>query len=560
MTDQQQPSGSQRQRELVDALASGRVSRRTFMVRAAVLGFSASAIGAFLAACGGETATNTVATGAGASTAPTKAPSVAPSTAPSTAASTAPSTAASAAPSTAASAAPSAAPSIAASAAPSSAATPTRATGTSGATATAATSGGSYPYTLQNPPPVANAAQAKGFANGAKLTYYADASGIGNQLDVALAQQFTKDTGIAVNVVGKPTSATDTYSTYQRFFQAQSADLDVMMIDVIWPGAFAPNLVDLTPKLGDAAKKAYPSIIENNTIDGKLVGFPFFGDFGMLYYRTDLLQKYSVAVPKTWDELEAAAKKIVDGEKGANPNLQGFVFQGNAYEGLTCNALEWVASSGGGTFIEAGRANAKATVTLDNPQAVAALNKAKGWVGTIAPKGVTSYQEDETVQAFTGGNAVFVRNWPYMYALAQTADATKGKFDVAPLPVMGGNKPVGTVGGWQLGVSKYSKAQDAAIEFVRYMTSEDVVKFRAVNGTYVPLYQSVADDPDVQKNQPFLKNLADVTRVTRPSNALGANYNQGSTIMFQAFNQILNGQDAQGQLQGAQGQLARLLR
>lgn len=146
-----------------------------------------------------------------------------------------------------------------------------------------------------------------------------------------------------------------------------------------------------------------------------------------------------------------------------------------------------------------------------------------------------------------------------MYQLAQDATATKGKFDVAPLPVTGTNKPVGTLGGWQLGVSKYSKAQDAAIEFVRYMTSEAVIKFRAVNGTYVPLYQSVADDPDVQKNQPFLKNLASVERVTRPSNALAENYNQGSTIMFQAFNAILNGQDAQGQLQNAQGQLQRLV-
>jgi trehalose/maltose transport system substrate-binding protein len=147
-----------------------------------------------------------------------------------------------------------------------------------------------------------------------------------------------------------------------------------------------------------------------------------------------------------------------------------------------------------------------------------------------------------------------------MYQLAQDAAATKDKFDVAPLPVTGSNPPVGTLGGWQLGVSKFSKAPDAAIEFVRYMTSEEISKFRAVNGTYVPLYQSVADDPDVQKNQPFLKNLSSVKRVVRPSNALGANYNQGSTIMFQAFNAILNGQDAQAQLQAAQGQLARLVR
>jgi len=327
----------------------------------------------------------------------------------------------------------------------------------------------------------------------------------------------------------------------------------VMMIDVIWPAAFAQHLVDLNAKLGDQAKKAFPSIIENNTVDGKLVGFPYFGDFGMLFYRKDLLQKNNVAVPKTWDELEAAAKKVVDAEKGSNANLR-FVFQGNAYEGLTCDGLEWLASSGGGKLIEGGK------VTFNNPQAVAILNKAKGWVGTIAPKGVTSYQEDETAQAFTGGNAVFVRNWPYMYQLAQDSATTKDKFDVAPLPVTGSNKPVGTLGGWQLAVSKYSKAQDAAVEFVRYMTSEDVSKFRAVNGTYVPLYQSVSDDPDVQKNQPFLKNLSDVVRVTRPSRELAENYNQGSTIIFQAVNQVLNGGDAQQQLQSAQSGLERLVR
>ncbi|HEY8602033.1 MAG TPA: ABC transporter substrate-binding protein [Thermomicrobiales bacterium] len=546
MSNEQQPMT---RRQLIGDLASGRLSRRDFMMRAAALGLSASAIGAFLAACGGGGGTATTGTGAstGASTAPSAAPSTAASAAPSTGAAAAPTAATRAATA-------STAPGGVSTATSGAASTATRTSTATGGSATATrASGGAYQYTLQSPPPVPNAAQAKQYS-GARLTYYADASGIGNQLDVALAQKFTQDTGIAVNVVGKPTSATETYSTYQRFFQAQSGDLDVMMIDVIWPAAFAPNLLDLTAKLGDQAKKAIPSIVQNNTVDGKLVGFPYFGDFGMLYYRKDLLQKYSVAVPKTWDELDAAAKKIVEGEKGSNPNLQGFIFQGNAYEGLTCNALEWIASSGGGTLLDG------KNVTFNNPQAVAILNKAKGWVGTSAPKGVTSYQEDETAQAFTGGNAVFVRNWPYMYQLAQTADATKDKFDVAPLPVTGNNPPVGTLGGWQLGVSRFSKAPDAAIEFVRYMTSEEISKFRAVNGTYVPLYQSVSDDPDVQKNQPFLKNLSSVQRVVRPSNALGANYNQGSTIMFQAFNAILNGQDAQAQLQAAQGQLARLVR
>src|SRR5205823_7152794 len=105
----------------------------------------------------------------------------------------------------------------------------------------------------------------------------------------------------------------------------------------------------------------------------------------------DLLQKYSLAKPPTtWDELAMQAQKIMDGEKGANPNFAGFVFQGKAYEGLTCDALEWIASSGGGTIVDS-----SGKVTVNNPQAAAALNKVKTWIGTTVPRGVTSYQEED---------------------------------------------------------------------------------------------------------------------------------------------------------------------
>ena len=137
-----------------------------------------------------------------------------------------------------------------------------------------------------------------------------------------------------------------------------------MMLDVVWPGAFAPYLVNLKPKLGEAAKQFAQGIVQNDTIGGKLVAMPWFGDFGILYYRTDLLKKYGYkAPPKTWNELFAMAKKIQDGEQKTNKNFYGFVFQGNAYEGLTCDALEWVASAGGGHFIDSGK------VTINNPKA-----------------------------------------------------------------------------------------------------------------------------------------------------------------------------------------------
>lgn len=405
---------------------------------------------------------------------------------------------------------------------------------------------------MDNPPPVPN--PNKSFA-GATIIHYGEGVGIGNDLDKALGARFTQDTGIQVNVIPKPQSATDTYAQYQRFFQGQSSDLDTMEIDVIWPGAFAANLVDLGPKLGDAAKNHYPGIVANDTVGGKLVAMPFFSDFGILYYRTDLLQKYNIgAPPKTWDELEQQATTIMNGEKASNPNFGGFVWQGNAYEGLTCDALEWLASNGGGLIIENGKC------TINNPQATAILTKVKGWIGTIAPRGVTTYQEEDARNTFQSGNAAFMRNWPYAYALGNAADSpVKGKFDVTSLPAAQGQKPVGTIGGWALAVSKYSKNQDAAIEFTRYMTSPEVQTYRAVIGTYVPTIQSVASDPAVQQAQPYLANLANVQRVARPSSETGENYNQVSTAFFQGINNIENGQDPSSVLPTVQNQIQRLL-
>jgi trehalose/maltose transport system substrate-binding protein len=436
--------------------------------------------------------------------------------------------------------------------APAAAATDTTAPAAAATNTTAPAAGG---MTKDNPPPVANAAAAKAFASQS-LKYYGDTVGLGAELDQAAAKRFTADTGIAVQVIPKPESATENYSTYQRFFQAQSADIDVMMLDVIWPGAFAPHLLDLTEKLGTEAKQHYPGIIDNNTIDGKLVAIPWFGDFGMLYYRTDLLQKYGFsAPPTTWDELQTQAQKIMDGEKASNANFTGFVFQGNSYEGLTCDALEWVASNGGGLFVENGKA------TINNPQAIEILNKAKGWVGTIAPKGVTTYQEEDARNVFQSGNAAFMRNWPYAYAAAKSPDkdgkvsVIADKFDVAPLPHGPNGQSSGTVGGWQLGVSKYSKNQDAAVEFVRYLTSPEVETWRAVVGSYVPTIASVAENPDVVKAMPFLKNLASVQRVTRPSRDTGIDYNEASTAIFQGVNQILKGEDAAAVLPGVEQKL-----
>jgi trehalose/maltose transport system substrate-binding protein len=199
-------------------------------------------------------------------------------------------------------------------------------------------------------------------------------------------------------------------------------------------------------------------------------------------------------------------------------------------------------------------------VTINNPQAVEMLNKARGWVGTIAPQGVTTYQEEDSRQVFQGGNAAFLRNWPYVYSLATGEDSpVRDMVGVAPLPAQPGNPHVGTVGGWQLAVSRYSRAPEAAIEFVRYMASPEVQTWRAVLGSFVPTIPDVASKPEVLQAMPFLQPMEQVERVTRPSRETGERYNEVSTIIFQGVNQILTGQDAAQVLPGVAQRLQRIV-
>jgi trehalose/maltose transport system substrate-binding protein len=408
------------------------------------------------------------------------------------------------------------------------------------------------------PPKVPNAAALKRAYGGQTITFIGDSVGNSHKRDLMLAQRFTKDTGIKVKVVPHPAASDASYSQLARAFGSKSDSIDVAMLDVVWPGAFAPYLVDLGPKLGKQAKLHAAGIIANNTVDGKLVAMPWFGDFGILYYRTDLLRKYGYSKPPTtWTQLFQMANKIQTGEQKSNKNFYGFVFQGNAYEGLTCDGLEWLASSGAGQFFDSsGKPN------IDNKKAAAVLDLFRANIGKTTPRGVTSYQEGEAHNAFVGGNAAFMRNWPYAYSIAAGSDSkVKGKFSVTVLPHGKGGLSVGTVGGWQLAVSKYSKHQDASIEFVRYMTSPAVEKFDAIYNTNVPTIPAVAKDPAVVKANPYLKpEIASVARVTRPAKYLKTHYNEGSKAIYQGFSQILNGTPASSVLPSIQSKLERLAR
>ena len=381
----------------------------------------------------------------------------------------------------------------------------------------------------------------------------------GGDLEFAQAKfaDFAKETGINVKIVAMPSSTTDQFGQYKLWLAAGNADIDIYQTDVIWAPQLADQFVDLTAAAKDVAKDHFKSIIESQTVNGKLVAIPFFTDAPALYYRKDLLDKYKLGAPKTWDEMAKAAKTVLDGEK--NADLQGFVFQGNAYEGLTCDALEWVKSNGGGQIVEP-----DGKISINNPKAAEALERAKSWVGTISPKGVLAYQEEDSRGVWQTGKSVFMRNWPYAFALGNKDDsAVKGKFDVVPLPSGGGEgtTSAATLGGWNLAVSKYSKHQDEAVKAVMYLASAKIQKANAIEQTHLPTVVSVYDDADVKAKQPVLVKWKDVflAAVPRPSAPTKIRYNEVSNLFWTAVHDTLSGSgSAADNLKKLEGKLTTL--
>ncbi|WP_420645175.1 extracellular solute-binding protein [Candidatus Leptofilum sp.] len=383
-------------------------------------------------------------------------------------------------------------------------------------------------------------------AEGEEIVLNAYVNGPNDQAhtDWVIAEFEAMNPGVTVNFVTAGEVVEDRLGIYLQIFEAQSPELDIAMIDVIWPGDLAEHFLDLNDfGAADVSGAHFPAIVENNTVGGSLVGIPYFTDAGLLYYRTDLLEKYGYdAPPATWDELEEMAATIQEGERGeGNPDFDGFVWQGRAYEGLTCDALEWIDSHGGGTIV-----SPEGVITVNNDAAIAALDRAAGWIGTISPVGVTDYAEEEARNQWQAGNAAFMRNWPYAYSLGNLEDSPiAGNFDVAPLPAgPGSDSGSATLGGWQLAVSKYSEHPELAAELALFIASEESQKVNALETSRIPTIMALYENDEVIGTYPWFANLLPVftSAAARPSTATAPQYSDTSALFFTAVNSVLIGE------------------
>ncbi len=370
---------------------------------------------------------------------------------------------------------------------------------------------------------------------------------------------WAKRTGHQVRVVAAPSGRR--LDLFRELLEVGAPDIDVLQIKVIWPGLLAEHLMDLSPHTTEAEKVHFPDIICNSTVEGRLVALPWFTNIGQLYYRRDLLEKYDRTVPVTWDELAVTARQIQNQERTAgNRRVWGFAWQGKPYEGLTYNALEWIHSNGGGAIVERdGR------ISVNNPRSVAAMNMAASWIRDFSPAAVLDFDGDRTTALFNAGRAVFMRHWSSIFAATQAADSqVKGRVGIAVLPR---GEPegqhAGTLGGWNLAVSRYTEHPREAADLVLYLTSEEEQKRRAIAGSFPPTRPALYQDSEVLAAQPHFvsleKALADA--VPRPSVATGQHYPEVSEAIWESIHAVLTGKvEAVDALAGLEKRLGRMSR
>lgn len=385
-----------------------------------------------------------------------------------------------------------------------------------------------------------------GSATAAPASIRISCGAVGQEFEMCktAAETWAAQSGNKVQVVATPSDSSQRLAIYRQILDSHSDKIDVFQLDVVWPGMLAPHLLDLKPYAQGAEAAHFPSIIANNTAAGRLVAMPWFMDVGLLYYRKDLLARYRRSVPSTWDELAATARLVMDAERSdGNERMWGYVWQGRADEGLTCDALEWFASHGAGAIVDAG-----GRVTVNDSRSVKALEQAAGWVGGITPRAVLNYGEEEARGVFGAGNALFMRNWPYAWALLQAdASAVRGKVGIAVLPRGGADgRHAATLGGQQLAVSLYTKNPAAAASLVMYMTSAAVQKDRAIRGSFNPTLTALYKDAEILAANPHLSTLVDVfgDAAVRPTAVTAAHYGEVSQAYWQAVHAVLAGRVA----------------
>jgi trehalose/maltose transport system substrate-binding protein len=355
-------------------------------------------------------------------------------------------------------------------------------------------------------------------------------------------QDFTRETGIRVKRLPRPEGSLNQLALWRELLQKGAATPDVCGIDVIWPGMLSPYLMDLKPYFASELSSQYPAVVASYTVGDKVVAIPRHAYVGVLEYRTDLLRQYGYREPpKTWDELQMMSTRIQAGERArGEKGFWGFVWQGAVGEDLTCTGLEWQIGEGGGRIIED-----DGTISVNNPQAIRAWQRAARWVGSISPPGVVAYGKSDAENVWLSGKAAFHRAWVSDYNLItlHTPPGNATQFGVTSVP--GGRAGrAGTLGGNGLAVSQASAHQREALELIRFLLRRDVQLRHAAEHSEPPKELELYELPAILDPYPLLANSRQHGGgvVARPSIVAGQKYEDVSRAYIGAVHSVLTGE------------------
>jgi multiple sugar transport system substrate-binding protein len=340
---------------------------------------------------------------------------------------------------------------------------------------------------------------------------------------VKLFNEKFKSQGLSAKLLEFPESADEQRNQFVQRQEAKSGECDIFYSDVIWTAEFASQnwLYDMTPYTESRKDEFIPATFDTVNYNGKTWGVPKQSDAAFIYYDTSAVD----TPPTTWQEVYDLAAKD-----------KGIVYQGAAYEGLTCDFLEIAYAAGGKVLSDDGK-----KAEFDNPENLKALQfMVDGIKNGAAPKAVTTYMEEQARRSFEAGRATFMRNWPYAYAIGKD-NKNAPKFDVMPFPDFEGAGKAGILGGHNIVISAYSKNPGGALALTDYLTSPDSIKRDATDFSLAPVLGSVYDDPDVQKALPFASELKQAIAQAK-SRPVSPVYTQISQAIYKNVNAALSGQ------------------
>ena len=389
----------------------------------------------------------------------------------------------------------------------------------------------------------AAAPASSGSATSASIVWEASPlSGTGaNDARTVLINAFEKQyPKIKVTLISAPTS-TDTYrATVATQISGGASTPDVFMGDVIWPAQFGAHqlAVPLSKYLPSSYWSRFaPGLVTGASYKGAVYGSPLFEDQGFLYYRKDLLAKNHMSVPTTWEQLETDAKTLA-----SNGSVKyGFVWEGDSYEGLTCNFMEYLADAGGSPT------NASyTTATLNSAAATTAVTFMRSLITSGAsPAAVTTFQEPQAMSTFGDGNAAFLRNWDYAYDAAITPSSggklTASQVGVAPLPTFAGQQYPGysNIGGWNLYINPHTKNLNADLTFIQWMSGTTAQDILSQKYGFISTVTAVRSAPAIIASNPNFAVVPKTKLVPRPAGT--PEYPALSTAIYTNVNGALAG-------------------